>query len=261
MSPVRRDVTWWAGLAVAAAAAAATAHGLYAVAEASGVPWAMALLYPVMTDGLALVAYSATNRLTAGARRYAWVVVVTAAGLSGAAQAMYLVGGGLSDASDAVRFGIGAAPALAAAAVAHLLHLIRTTGPAEQAEIVRPAAVRPPAPVVQNRAAAVDRTPRPAPSRPGTGPAERARSAALRHRTQQGQLPTTSALVRLADVSRGTAGTVLRGLRPTRPAPLEPDSTQPASDDHPAHPQSKIQNDHTPMHHDPEEDQLRGAGR
>ena len=50
---------------------------------------------------------------------------MAAAGLSGAAQAAYLAGGGVDDASTAVRFGIGAAPAVAAAAVAHLLHLIR----------------------------------------------------------------------------------------------------------------------------------------
>jgi len=59
----RRRGVWWAGLVVASAAAAATAHGIYAVAIASGVPAEIAVLYPVMTDGLALVAYSASNRL------------------------------------------------------------------------------------------------------------------------------------------------------------------------------------------------------
>ena len=112
----RRDAVWWAGLAVAAAAAAATAHGLYAVAAASDVPWPVAALYPVMTDGLALVAYSATNRLTDG-----WPQLrlgrssSLAAGLSGAAQALYLAGGGGRRRLPAVRFGIGAAPAVAAA--------------------------------------------------------------------------------------------------------------------------------------------------
>ena len=107
--PSRRDAVWWAGLVVAAAAAAATAHGLYAVAAASAVPWPVAVLYPVMTDGLALVAYSATNRLTDGSRRYAWAVVVVAAGLSGVAQAVYLAGGGVDAAPSGVRFGIGTA--------------------------------------------------------------------------------------------------------------------------------------------------------
>ena len=112
-----RDAVWWAGLVVAAAAAVATAHGLYAVADASGVPQPIAGLYPVMTDGLALVAYTATNRLTGAGRRYAWTVVVAAAGSSGAAQAVYLAGGGLNSASTPVRFAIGAAPAVAAAAL------------------------------------------------------------------------------------------------------------------------------------------------
>src|SRR5918993_3323294 len=127
----RRLGVWWAGLVVAAAAAAATAHGLYAVSIASGVPAEIAALYPVMADGLALVAYSATSRLRGGARRYAWMVVLAAAGLSGLAQALYLAGGGVQDAPAGVRFGIGAIPAVAAAAVAHLLHLIRTASPAD----------------------------------------------------------------------------------------------------------------------------------
>ena len=44
------------GLLVAAGAIAATAHGLYEVAIAAQVPPAIAWLYPVITDGLALVA-------------------------------------------------------------------------------------------------------------------------------------------------------------------------------------------------------------
>lgn len=253
---------------VAAAAAAATAHGLYAVAGASGVPWPVAGLYPVMTDGLALVAYSATNRLTDGSRRYAWTVVTVAAGLSGAAQAMYLAGGGVDDAPSEVRFGIGAAPALAAAAVAHLLHLIRTaTGPIERLNVTHVEVVQP-LNVAVRQPQGVQRSAEPMPSRKPTLPAvakrssasERARRAAVRHEEQHGALPTASALVRIAAVSRGTAGTVLKGLRTATPDQAPPDDSDAGSEDHPAHNQTKIQNDDTPRHHDPEEDQLRSAG-
>ena len=85
-----RAAIWLPGLAVALGAAVATAHGLYEVALASRVPAAIAWLYPLITDGLALVAYAATPRLSGSAARYAWAVVVLAAGLSGLAQAMYL---------------------------------------------------------------------------------------------------------------------------------------------------------------------------
>jgi hypothetical protein len=87
------------------------AHGLYQVALAAAVPTAIAWLYPLITDGLALVAYSATSQLTGSAARYAWAVVVTAAGLSGLAQAVYLASGATLDASPTLRFGIGAWPA------------------------------------------------------------------------------------------------------------------------------------------------------
>ena len=43
--------------------------------------------------------------------------VVLAAGLSGLAQAAYLAGGNTLDASSALRFGVGAWPAVAAAVV------------------------------------------------------------------------------------------------------------------------------------------------
>src|SRR4051812_49696631 len=87
-----RAAIWLPGLAVALGAAAATAHGLFEVAVAARVPTGIAWLYPLMTDGLALVAYTATARLDGPARRYAWTVVVLAAGLSGLAQASYLAG-------------------------------------------------------------------------------------------------------------------------------------------------------------------------
>ena len=267
---------WWAGLVVAWAAAAATAHGLYAVAAASDVPWSVASLYPVMTDGLALVAYSATNRLTDAARRYAWSVVVLAAGLSGAAQAVYLAGGGLDEAGSAVRFGIGAAPALAAAAVAHLLHLIRTAdvpGELVQLESVQAGAVRPESAVqptgLRTEPEATDVRPAASgapPSTPGlkSSAADRARSSAERYREQHGALPTVSTLVGMADVSRGTAGTVLKGLRTNaddKSPAADPEDTEPAPERSPTHPTSKIESDHTPMHHDPVDRPRAGAAR
>lgn len=114
---------FWPALIVALGAAAATAHGLYEVAVASRVPTGIAWLYPVITDGLALVAYAATRQLDGRAARYAWFVVVTAAGLSGLAQAVLLASDDLAAPAE-VRFGIGAWPAIAAAVVAHLLYLL-----------------------------------------------------------------------------------------------------------------------------------------
>ena len=70
-----------------AGAGVATAHGLYEVALAAGTPRALAWLYPLITDGLALVAYATTTRLAESGRRYAATVVVIAAGLSGLTQA------------------------------------------------------------------------------------------------------------------------------------------------------------------------------
>ncbi len=124
-----RAVIWLPGLAVALGAAVATAHGLFEVAVAARVPVGIAWLYPLITDGLALVAYAATARLTGGAARYAWSVVVLAAGLSGLAQAVYLAGDATVDASPALRFGVGAWPAVAAAVVAHLLYLLADNHP------------------------------------------------------------------------------------------------------------------------------------
>src|SRR5689334_10748371 len=123
-----RMVVWLPGLAVAIGAAAATAHGLYEVALAARVPAGIAWLYPLITDGLALVAYAATARLSGAAARYAWAVVVAAAGLSGLAQAAWLAADGLV-AAPGLRFGIGAWPAVAAAVVAHLLYLLIDTAP------------------------------------------------------------------------------------------------------------------------------------
>ncbi|MBB3049407.1 hypothetical protein FHS23_000402 [Prauserella isguenensis] len=115
---------------VALGAAAATAHGLFEVTVAAHVPAGIAWVYPVITDGLALVAYLATIALAAHARRYAWFVVVLAAGVSGLAQAAYLAGG-VHTTSPELRFGIGAWPAVAAAIAAHLLFLIAHADRAE----------------------------------------------------------------------------------------------------------------------------------
>jgi len=130
-----RWLIWTAGLIVAIGAAIATAHGLYRVALAATVPGPIAWLYPLITDGLALVAYASTTRLAAGGRRYAWAVVVLAAGLSGLAQASYLAIG-VATAPVQLRFGVGAWPAIAAAITAHLLYLLAAVRPGT--EPVRP---------------------------------------------------------------------------------------------------------------------------
>lgn len=241
--------TWVAGLVVALGAGVATAHGLFEVAAAAGVPFVIACLYPLITDGLALVAYAATARLRAGSRGYAWSVVVLAAGLSGLAQAAYLAGG-VASAPTTLRFGVGAWPAIAAAMVAHLLHLLRaqpapadTNASTDQLDAVHP--VQPAAVQLDVQSGVQPETGRPVqvderqlalpydddpdvrrpageldgPDSSATGgrggqPArERARAAARRHAHHHGDLPTVSELMALAGVSRGTAGTALQEVR------------------------------------------------
>jgi hypothetical protein len=142
-----RAVVWLPGLAVAVGAAVATAHGLFEVAVAARVPAGIAWIYPLITDGLALVAYAATARLQGSAARYAWAVVVVSAGLSGLAQAAYLasdavaLGDGLT-VSLALRFGVGAWPAIAAAVVAHLLYLLAADHTESEHDDPRPGPVR-----------------------------------------------------------------------------------------------------------------------
>jgi hypothetical protein len=228
-------VLWLPGLAVALGAAAATAHGLYEVALAAAVPSGIAWLYPLITDGLALVAYGATARLSGSAARYAWAVVVVAAGLSGLAQAAFLASGATLDASPVLRFGIGAWPAVAAAVAAHLLYLLAS--PPDSVTV----AVQPPSnrPAIQSASPAAlnpaDRPTRPTPAPrasdapPPTSAQSRARAAALRHAARHGALPTVSALATAADVSRGTAATVLKPLR-GRPLPLHLINTNPDDD-------------------------------
>jgi len=239
--------TWAAGLAVAAGAGIATAHGLYQVATSARVPAPVAWLYPLITDGLALVAYAATARLHDAGRRYAAGIVVLAAGLSGLAQAVYLAGGldHTAVAPVGLRFGVGAWPAIAAALTAHLLHLISTgettTGHPESSSASTPApsnaASNPP---VQSRPTerrpippvqpdddasdapglAVDADPDP--SAPGSA-RDRARVAARRHRDAHGDLPTATELARLAGTSRGTAGNALKDLRTLHLVNANPD--------------------------------------
>src|SRR5690349_17562957 len=242
-----RATLWLPGLAVALGAAVATAHGLYEVALAAAVPVGIAWLYPLITDGLALVAYSATSRLTGSAARYAWAVVVTAAGMSGLAQAVYLASGATLDATPTLRFGIGAWPALAAAVAAHLLYILaapvstESRAPGEPEETALPSTQAPgahvqqipsnrpiahpslsgaldtngcPSPAPASRPTVPSTDPRVLPTSTVTSPARaRARAAALRHATRHGSLPTVSALAAAADVSRGTAATVLKPLR------------------------------------------------
>ncbi|MCE3552412.1 hypothetical protein LWC33_13190 [Pseudonocardia sp. RS11V-5] len=220
-----RMVVWLPGLAVAMGAAAATAHGLYEVAVASRVPTGIAWLYPLITDGLALVAYAATARLSGSAARYAWAVVVIAAGLSGLAQAIFLASDETLEASPGVRFGIGAWPAVAAAVVAHLLYLLAEPQPVhDEAERsgVQPDERRVVQPATGVPAAAELETAGPA--RPAESPQrDRAESEARAHRAEHGRLPTVSELQDRADVSRGTAAKALKALRDqqTTPHPLQ----------------------------------------
>jgi hypothetical protein len=240
-----RRAVWVAALVVASGAGLATAHGLYRVAAGAGVPLAVAWLYPLITDGLALVAYAATARLQHRPRRYAAGIVVAAAGLSGLAQAVYLAGA-LDRAGPApvgLRFGVGAWPAVAAALTAHLLHLIgsghRETGDAESGEpssrttaalynapsndpVVQPRSPADTPPAVQAPAGPRLNTPQePPPGRGAVGGGgsarERARTAARQHHERHGGWPTVTELMGLAEVARGTAGTALKDLRAERP--------------------------------------------
>jgi hypothetical protein len=234
VSPVGRAGVWLPGLAVTAAAAAATAHGLFEVALGCGTPAGIGWLYPVITDGLALVAYAATNRLCGSGRRYAWAVVVLAAGLSGLAQASYLAGG-VDVAPAGLRFGVGAWPAVAAAIAAHLLHLIgESGGPVSQLSSVgrgvplevshRPIDGVPGVQTVGPTRPGSDLAGRPTgaalgrPSELGqpVSQAERAQLMAREHAARTGGLPSVRELAELADVGRGTADRALAALRAGR---------------------------------------------
>ena len=137
-----RAAIWLPGLAVALGAAVATAHGLYEVAVAARVPAGIAWLYPLITDGLALVAYAATARLTGSGRplrlgrrraRRRPVRARPSRLPRRRRRAARL--------APALRFGVGAWPAVAAAIVAHLLYLLATARrPADSRRRRRPAA-------------------------------------------------------------------------------------------------------------------------
>ncbi|MDD7968440.1 hypothetical protein [Actinomycetospora lemnae] len=212
----------------------------------------------MITDGLALVAYAATARLSGHAARYSWAVVIVAAGLSGLAQAVYLASGATVEAPAVLRFGVGAWPAVAAATVAHLLYLLTTA-----TALPRPEATAEPCRAEDRRSLEVDQqrpvqqvaynpvpnhprstddrstligavAGRPAASDPadraasdptgdtgGGAPSparDRARSAALRLAHGSRTWPTVSVLETEARVSRGTAATVLKDLRAQPPA-------------------------------------------
>lgn len=243
-----RAVVWLPGIAVALAAAVVTAHGLYMVAFAAGVPAAIAWLYPLITDGLAVVAYFATTRLRGSAASYAWLVVVLAAGLSGLAQAALLGSDTTMNAPTELRYGVGAWPAVAAAIVAHLLYLLAThtaedltSNASVQPAPSMPAGVHPAVSAVQPALDEPVQSARPIgvePARPhpvhtattddqkarrsGSSPArDRAQAGAERYAHRHGRLPTVSELAAAADVSRGTAATALHALR-DRPADPQP---------------------------------------
>jgi hypothetical protein len=248
-----RRAVWVAALLVATGAGVATAHGLYEVAAGAGVPVVVAWLYPLITDGLALVAYAATARLRQAARRYAAGIVVAAAGLSGLAQAVYIAGA-LDRAGPApvgLRFGVGAWPAVAAALTAHLLHLIGSghreadnaesgelygrpysspysetysrTHPAPSGGAVQPRSTAHSPPAVRPPDDSALNTPQePTSGRRAVGGGgsarDRARAAAQSHHDRHGGWPTVTELMGLAEVARGTAGTALKDLREERPA-------------------------------------------
>lgn len=118
-------------LLVTVGAVAATAHGGFMVALAASVPVVIAALYPLITDGLALVAYIAARAgLGKVATAYAWLVTIVAAGLSGLAQAVYLQSQGHPDITGWLGFGIGYWPAVAGLLAAHLVYVQRVHRPA-----------------------------------------------------------------------------------------------------------------------------------
>jgi hypothetical protein len=211
----RRSLVWWATLLVAACGVIATAHGLYAVAVACGVPWQVAVLYPAMADGLAVVAYAATKRLAS--TRYPWAVVIVAAGLSGLAQGVNLAG--LGEPGPVLRFGVGFGPVLAVLASVHLLWLIRVSsarGLHSPPENVGPRVT----PTDAGGPGDHPVSPNPGPSAPalnGNGHGEtlkaQAEREALEYLKEHGELPSENVLAGLAGCSRGTARNALMPLR------------------------------------------------
>jgi hypothetical protein len=208
-----------AAATVGLSAAVATAHGVFEVVSACGVPPAVASLYPLITDGLALVGYACALRLPNGPRRWAWAVVIVAAGLSGVGQAT-LLGGGVDRPPTWLRFGVGAWPAIAAALVAHLLFLMAASNDVDRTAAPGGQHVQPSSNAMDDHAFDGQ-----APSAPAVvsaallpGPAlapakERALVVACELRDRADVLPTVSELALAAGVARGTAATALRELR------------------------------------------------
>ena len=235
-----RAVLWLPGLAVALGAAAATAHGLYEVALAAAVPVGHRLALPadhgrpgtrrLRRDGPA-VRLGGPLRLGGGRRR-----------------------------GRALRAGAGRVPRLRrdprrlAGAAVRDRGVARRRGGCRRAPALPPGQRRPPESDDGHRSAAVqpssrpiratggseprrpsNAAPRPTPASraadapPPTSAQNRARAAALRHAARHGALPTVSALAAAADVSRGTAATVLKPLR-GRPLPLHLINTNPDDD-------------------------------
>ena len=194
---------------VAVGAGVATAEGLYSVARMSGRPPLIAGLYPLITDGLAIVAYGLVPHLAGRARWYAAGSVVLAAGLSGLAQAMQQVNGPAAVPPVPVRFGIGAWPAIAVLLAAHLWWLaVRTTspdpampdrtGPDHADRLSTPATVP---------AAATTRAATSGPDRTTT---DRTADRALTHFAATGTWPSKSQLATDAGVSPTTAHRALQ---------------------------------------------------
>jgi hypothetical protein len=201
LAPPRSPVWPWAAL-VTVGGVIATAHGLYVAATEAGQPDVVAVLYPLIIDGLALVAYVATRRLSSAV--YPWLVVVIAAGLSGLAQGVNLAKGEEPWTVEWwLRFGVGAAPAVAALTAAHLLWLVGRprveTGDREDA------------PTDAGGPGDHPKSPNPGPSAPalnGNGHGETNLAKALRvlgDEVRQGRRPGRRQLAAMADVHESTA--------------------------------------------------------
>jgi hypothetical protein len=96
---------------VAVCAAVATFHGAAHAAGTSGVTAPVTLLYPVMGDGLAVLAFRRIGVTRGPARGFAWAVMVVAASASGLAQA-YVLAAGKAGGAAVLAAGMGAAPAV-----------------------------------------------------------------------------------------------------------------------------------------------------
>lgn len=97
---------------VAGCAALATFHGAQHAAGEGGASYYTNLLYPVMADGLAVIAFRKSRELDGWRRIVAWLVVIGCAGASGTAQA-YVLAAGKTGGAAALAAGVGAFPAVA----------------------------------------------------------------------------------------------------------------------------------------------------